>query len=132
MALEVQGNIDGTPYTSERTLSLSTRDETSRQMALTAAIAAPLTSASYAKKPTVYAGDITLTMSRFSGRGKARMQREEPSIASFLYSSPPRSSKKRFTSFNSTRAVKSNVIGTTATNLSTITVWMSDPGSKLS
>jgi hypothetical protein len=27
MALEVQGNIDGTPYTSEQTVSLSTRDE---------------------------------------------------------------------------------------------------------
>jgi hypothetical protein len=27
MALEVQGNIDGTPYTSEATLPLSTRDE---------------------------------------------------------------------------------------------------------
>lgn len=27
MALEVQGNIDGTPYTSEQTLPLSTRDE---------------------------------------------------------------------------------------------------------
>jgi hypothetical protein len=27
MALEVQGNIDGTPYTSEQTLPLSTKDE---------------------------------------------------------------------------------------------------------
>lgn len=27
MAMEVQGNIDGTPYTSEQTLPLSTRDE---------------------------------------------------------------------------------------------------------
>jgi hypothetical protein len=66
MSLEVQGHIDGTPYTSEQTVPLSTRDEDIPAEWLFAgsyaATAAPLRNVNSGKKLMACVGDITLSM----------------------------------------------------------------------